>query len=69
MVQLLFQWYHTLLSQSYHRGCHGRSMAVVTPVPWSWNKCDNLGGTSVSTPVVTTVCSLTIYVDYLSSYS
>ena len=22
MVKLLSQWYHTLLSQSYHRGCH-----------------------------------------------
>ncbi|MDY4853676.1 MAG: hypothetical protein SO188_12840 [Prevotella sp.] len=43
------------MSQSYHRGGHGRSMDIVTLVPWSWNKCDNSGGTSVSTPVVTTV--------------
>ena len=55
MVKLLSQWYHTLLSQSYHRGCHSRSMGVVTPVPWSWNDRVLLGGTSVSTPVVTTV--------------
>ena len=69
MVKLLSQWYHTLLSQLFHRGCHGRSMGIVTPVPWSWKDRVLLGGTSVSTPVVTTVCSLTIYVDYLSSYS
>ncbi|MDY4851404.1 MAG: hypothetical protein SO188_00940 [Prevotella sp.] len=55
MVQQLSQWYHTLLSQSYHRGCHGRSMGIVTPVPWSWKNRVLLGGTSVSTPVVTTV--------------
>ena len=44
-------------------------MAVVTPVPWSWNDRVLLGGTSVSTPVVTTVCSLTIYVDYMQANS
>ena len=43
------------LSQSYHRGCHGRSMGIVTPVPWSWKDRVLLGGTSVSIPVVTTV--------------
>ena len=47
--------YHTLLSQLYHRGCHGRSMGIVTPVPWSWKDRVLLGGTSVSTSVVTTV--------------
>ena len=47
--------YHTLLSQLFHRGGHGRSMGIVTPVPWSWKDRVLLGGTSVSTPVVTTV--------------
>ena len=41
-------------------------MPSVTPVPSSWKECDNLGGTSVTTTVVTVVpaCSLTIYVDF-----
>ena len=60
MVQLLSQWYHTLLSQSYHRGCHGRSVGIVTPVPWSWKDRVLLGGTSVSTPFVTTVPKIII---------
>ena len=48
MLKLLSQWYHTLLSQLYHRGCHGRSMGIVTPVPWSWKDRVLLGGTSVT---------------------
>ncbi|MDY4852408.1 MAG: hypothetical protein SO188_06155 [Prevotella sp.] len=54
MVQLLSQWYHTLLSQLYHRGCHGRSMGIVTPVPWSWKDRVLLGGTTVTKAYDTT---------------
>ena len=42
------------MSRSFHGRCHTRSMVMERPCPPRWNKC---------------VCSLTIYVDYLSSYS